>query len=138
MVNDEEAELLAKSGTIATLLPSAPFFLSDPYQPARKLIDKGAAVALASDYNPGSTPSGNMNFVMALACIKLKMSPEEALNAATLNGAYALELQNEVGSIQKGKKANLIISKEVPSLAYLPYSFGHNLIDQVIINGKVF
>lgn len=136
VLNDTEIDLLQTSKTIATLLPSAPFFLSDPYQPARKLIDRHLAVALASDFNPGSSPSGNMNLVVALACIKLKMTPEEAINAATLNAAHALELQDEMGSIGIGKKANLIISKEIPSYNYLPYAFGSNLIDQVIINGK--
>jgi len=137
VVNDVEAALLGKSELIATLLPSAPFFLNDHYQPARKLIDAGAAVALASDYNPGSSPSGNMNFVVALACIKLGMSPEEAINAATINGAFALELTHKVGEIEAGKLANLIITKEIPSVDYLPYSFGESNIEQVIINGKV-
>ncbi|MAY82761.1 MAG: imidazolonepropionase [Flavobacteriales bacterium] len=136
VVNDAEAELLGKSDIISTLLPSAPFFLNDHYQPARKLIDAGAAVALASDYNPGSSPSGNMNFVVALACIKLGMTPEEAINAATINGAFALEMTNKVGEIEAGKLANLIITEEMPSMTYLPYSFGENNIEQVIINGK--
>ncbi len=94
------------------------------------------AVALASDYNPGSSPSGNMNNVVSMACIQMRMLPEEAINAATINGAYAMELENEVGSISIGKKANLIFTKQIPSLAYLPYSFGNNLIDKVMINGK--
>jgi imidazolonepropionase len=121
---------------ICTLLPTAAFFLDMPLQPARQLIDKGAAVALASDYNPGSSPSGNMNFVIAISCIKMKMLPEEAINAATINGAYAMELGNEVGSITVGKKANLIFTKPIPSLAYIPYSFGSNLIDKVMIGGE--
>ena len=121
---------------ICTLLPTAAFFLRMPLQPARQLIDNGAAIALASDYNPGSSPSGNMNFVVALSCIQMKMLPEEAINAATINGAYAMELGNELGSITIGKKANLIFTKPIPSLAYLPYSFGNNLIDKVMINGK--
>lgn len=137
VVNNAEAELLGKSKIMSTLLPSAPFFLNDHYQPARKLIDAGAAVALASDFNPGSSPSGNMNFVVALACIKLGMSPEEAINAATINGAFALEMTNKVGEVEAGRLANLIITKEIPSIAYLPYSFGENNIEQVIINGKV-
>jgi len=136
VLNDDEVECLQQSDTIATLLPSAPFFLNDPYQPARKLLDANVAVALASDYNPGSSPSGNMNLVLSLACIKLRMTPEEAINAATINGAHALELGNEVGCIKAGMKANLIITKEIPSVGYMPYSFGSNLIDQVIINGK--
>jgi imidazolonepropionase len=124
------------SGVIGTLLPTAAFFLRMNYQPARKLIDSNCAIALASDYNPGSSPSGNMNFVVALSCIQMKMLPEEAINAATINGAFAMELQNEVGSITIGKKANLIFTKTIPSLAYLPYLFGNNLIDKVMIKGE--
>jgi imidazolonepropionase len=119
-----------------TLLPTAAFFLRMPLQPARRLIDAGCAVALASDYNPGSSPSGNMNFVIALSCIQMKMLPEEAINAGTLNGAYAMGLGEEAGSITVGKKANIIITKPVPSLAFLPYSFATNLIDQVMIAGE--
>ena len=127
---------LKNSGTIGTLLPTAAFFLRMPFQPARKLIDNGAAIALASDYNPGSSPSGNMNFVLSLSCIQMKMLPEEAINAATINGAYAMELQNETGSIMIGKKANLIFTKQISSLAYFPYAFGTNLIDKVMIAGE--
>ena len=134
-MTDEDIRCLADSDTIATLLPTAAFFLRMNYQPARKLIDAGAAIALASDYNPGSSPSGNMNFVVALSCIQMKMMPKEAINAATNNGAFAMELQDEAGSISIGKKANLIFTKPIPSIAYLPYSFGHNLIDKVMING---
>lgn len=135
---DEEAiNVLSSSPTIGTLLPTAAFFLRMPYQPARKLIDANCAIALASDFNPGSSPSGNMNFVVSLSCIQMKMLPEEAINAATLNGAYAMELQNEVGSITVGKKANLIITKEIHSLAYLPYSFGSSLIDSIIVDGEL-
>ncbi len=119
-----------------TLLPTAAFFLRMPMQPARQLIDSGAAIALASDYNPGSSPSGNMNFVVALSCIQMKMLPEEAINAATLNGAYAMEVGKELGSITVGKKANLIFTKPIPSLAYLPYNFANNLIDKVMIGGE--
>ena len=122
--------------TIGTLLPTAAFFLRMQYQPARKLIDAGCAIALASDYNPGSSPSGNMNFVISLACIQMNMLPEEAINAATINAAHAMELQNELGSITIGKKANLIFTKPIPSLAYLPYSFAENCIDKVMINGE--
>jgi len=136
VMNDDEIKKLANSETIGTLLPAAAFFLRMPLQPARKLIDAGAAVALASDYNPGSSPSGNMNFVVSLSCIQMKMLPEEAINAATINGAYAMELQDHVGSITVGKKANLIFTKPIPSLEYLPYSFGSNLIDRVMINGE--
>lgn len=126
---------LAASSTVGTLLPTAAFFLRMPYQPARELINRNCAVALASDYNPGSSPSGNMNFVVSLSCIQMKMLPEEAINAATLNGAYAMALEDEVGSITTGKKANLIVTKPIPSLAYLPYRFGNNLIEKVMING---
>ncbi|MBL7739420.1 MAG: imidazolonepropionase [Chitinophagaceae bacterium] len=135
-MDDAAITELADSETIGTLLPSAAFFLRMPFQPARKLIDAGCAVALATDYNPGSSPSGNMNLVMAMSCIQMKMLPEEAINAGTINGAYAMELQNELGSITVGKKANLIFTKQIPSLAYLPYSFGTNLIDKVMIGGE--
>lgn len=135
-MDDDTITTLAKSNTIGTLLPSAAFFLRMPFQPARKLIDAGCAIALASDFNPGSSPSGNMNLVVAMSCIQMKMLPEEAINAATINGAYAMELENEVGSISIGKKANLIFTKPVPSLAYLPYAFGSNLIDKVMIDGE--
>lgn len=134
-MTDNDIKNIAASNTIGTLLPTAAFFLRMQYQPARQLIEAGAAIALASDYNPGSSPSGNMNFVIALSCIQMKMLPEEAINAATINGAFAMELQNELGSITVGKKANLIITKPIPSLAYLPYSFGNDLIDKVMING---
>jgi imidazolonepropionase len=127
---------LAASNTIGTLLPTAAFFLRMPFQPARELIDAGCAVALASDFNPGSSPSGNMNLVVAMSCIQMKMLPEEAINAATINGAYAMELGNETGSITIGKKANLFITKPVPSIAYLPYAFGEQLIDKVMIRGN--
>ncbi len=128
-------DALSGSATIGTLLPTAAFFLRMPYQPARDLINANAAIALASDFNPGSSPSGNMNFVVALSCIQLKMLPEEAINAATINGAFAMELGHELGSITPGKLANLIFTKPIPSLAYLPYAFGSNLIDKVMING---
>ncbi len=134
-MTDEDIIDLAASNTIGTLLPTAAFFLRMQYQPARAIIDGGVAVALASDFNPGSSPSYNMNFVVALSCIQMKMLPEEAINAATINGAYAMELQNELGSISIGKKANLIITKPIPSIAYLPYAFGQNLIDKVMIGG---
>lgn len=136
-VNGDIINKLAKSDTIGTLLPTAAFFLRMPFQPARQLIDAGCAIALASDYNPGSSPSGNMNLVVAMSCSGMQMLPEEAINAATINGAYAMELQNEAGSITAGKKANLIFSKPMPSLSYMPYSFGSNLIDKVMINGEI-
>ena len=135
-MNDEAITALANSTTIGTLLPTAAFFLRMPYQPTRKLINAGCAIALASDFNPGSSPSGNMNFVVAISCIQMQMLPEEAINAATLNGAYAMGLENELGSITIGKKANLIFTKPIPSLAYMPYAFGSNLIDKVMIDGK--
>ena len=135
-MNEADIRSIAGSACIGTLLPTAAFFLRMPYQPARQLIAAGAAIALASDYNPGSSPSGNMNFVVALSCIQMKMLPEEAINAATINGAYAMELQDSAGSITTGKKANIILTKPVPSLAYLPYSFGSNLIDKVMIGGE--
>jgi imidazolonepropionase len=136
-IGDEEIQLLSQTNSpIATLLPSCSFFLNMQYAPARQLIENNAAIALASDYNPGSSPSGNMNFVVALACIQLKMLPEEAINAATLNGAFAMELQNEVGSITIGKRANLIFTRPISSLSLLPYSFGTNLIDKIMINGN--
>lgn len=135
-VNGDIINKLAKSETIGTLLPTAAFFLRMPFQPARQMIDAGCAIALASDYNPGSSPSGNMNLVVAISCIGLKMLPEEGINAATINGAFAMDLQ-EAGTITVGKKANLIFSKPIPSLAYMPYSFGSNLIEKVIINGEI-
>jgi imidazolonepropionase len=134
---DEEIEVLQNSNTIPTLLPSTAFFLGLHYPPARKMVDAGLPVALATDYNPGSSPSGNMSFILSLACIKLKMTPEEVINAATINGAAAMELSENYGSIARGKKANLIITQNIPSLAYIPYSFGSNKIEKVIINGKV-
>lgn len=127
---------LAGSNTIGTLLPGAAFFLRMNYPPARKLLQEGCAIALASDFNPGSCPSGNMNLVIALACIQMKMLPEEAINAATLNGAYAMELEKELGSISIGKRASFILTTPVPSLAYLPYAFGSNLISKVMIKGE--
>jgi imidazolonepropionase len=139
-MTDADITLLSQAGStgiIGTLLPTAAFFLRMNYQPARKLLDAGCAIALASDYNPGSSPSGNMNFVVALACIQLKMLPQEAINAATLNGAFAMELEKELGSITIGKKANLIFTQPIPSLAYLPYAFGNNLIDKVMIGGEI-
>jgi imidazolonepropionase len=136
-MNDSSVNTLANSNTIGTLLPTAAFFLRMPFQPARQLIDTGCAISLASDYNPGSSPSGNMNLVVAMSCIGMKMLPEESINAATINGAYAMELQNELGSITVGKKANLIFTKQIPSLSYFPYSFGSNLIDKVMINGEI-
>jgi len=133
----EEIASLSSSDTIATILPSTAFFLGLPYAPAREMIESNLCVALASDYNPGSSPSGNMSFILSLACIKLKMLPAEALNALTINGAAALLLGDQLGSITPSKSANLIITKPVSSLAYLPYSFGASWIDKVVIGGRV-
>ncbi len=133
---DEHAiQSLAKSNTIGTLLPTAAYFLRMAYQPARALINAGCAIAIASDYNPGSSPSGNMNTVVSMSCIQLKMLPEEAINAATINAAYAMGLEEKIGSIMKGKLANLIFTKPISSVAFIPYAFGSNLIDKVMING---
>ena len=134
---DDEIAVLLNSETMPTLLPSTAFFLKLHYPPARKMIDAGLPVSLATDYNPGSSPSGNMSFVIALACTQMGMTPEEAFNAASINAAYAMGLSDTHGSITKGKKANFILTKEMPSIAFLPYSFGSNLIDTVIINGKI-
>jgi imidazolonepropionase len=137
IMDDDAIGSLRSSSTTGTLLPSAAFFLRMPYQPARKLIDEGCAVALASDCNPGSSPGYNMNFVVSLACIGMKMLPEEAINAATFNGACAIELQDQTGSIAMGKKADLIITKKIPSIAYIPYSFSASQIDQTIVKGEI-
>jgi len=137
VLTDEDIDALKNSRTMPVALPSCSYFLSIPYTPGRKIIDAGLPLALATDYNPGSAPSGNMNFVLATACIKMKLTPEEAINAATINGAYAMGLSNSHGSITKGKKANIIITKPIPSYGYLPYAFGSNLIDQVILNGDL-
>lgn len=136
VMNSEEINKLASSNVIGTMLPSAPFFLSDPYPEGRKMLDEGVALALASDYNPGSSPSGNMQLVISLACIKSGLLPEEAIAAATINGAFALELENEVGSIDIGKRANFLLTDEIPSIAFLPYSFGANSVSQVYVNGQ--
>lgn len=137
VMTDNDISDLSKSGVMPTLLPSCSFFLGIPYAPARDLINKGLPIALATDFNPGSTPSGNMNFVLSLACIHYKLTPEEAINAATINAAYGIGLENTHGSITIGKKATIFITKEVPSIAFLPYYFGSNQIEQVIINGKL-
>jgi len=136
LMRDEDIEILKNTETMPVALPSCSYFLSIPYTPARKIIDAGLPLALATDYNPGSTPSGNMNFVISTACIKMKMTPEEAINAATINGAYAMGLEKTHGSICKGKKANFIITKEIPSYGFIPYSFGNSHIDKVFLEGK--
>lgn len=135
---DEEIKVLKDSRTMPCILPATAFFLNIEYPPARKMINNGLPVALATDYNPGSCPSGNMNFVFSLACVKLRMTPEEALNAMTINGAYALEMQNQAGVIKKGNPANILISEPVSSLAFLPYSFGNNHLETVMINGEIY
>lgn len=133
---DAEIEALKNSDTLPTLLPSCAFFLGIPYPAGRQMIDAGLPVTLATDYNPGSSPSGNMPFVVALACIRMKLLPEEAINAATLNGARAMELEQELGTIAVGKLANFFISKPMMSLALLPYHFGSNLVETVVLNGE--
>ncbi len=134
---NEEISVLLNSETMPTLLPGAAFFLGMDYAPVRKMIDAGLGVAMASDFNPGSSPSGNMQLVLSLGCIKYKMLPEEAIQATTINSAYAMGVSDEVGSITKGKRANLFITKEIPSYQYMPYYFGHNKIETVILNGKI-
>jgi imidazolonepropionase len=134
---DDEITALLGSETMPTLLPGAAFFLGLPDPPARKMIDAGLPVALASDYNPGSSPSGNMKLIMSLGCIRLKMVPEEAINAVTINSAYAMGISETHGSIAAGKVANLFITKEMPSYSYFPYAFGSNLIDKIILKGKL-
>ena len=136
ILNDEDINAIKNSNTMPVALPNCSFFLKIPYMPARKLIDNNIPLVLASDYNPGSSPSGNMNFVVSLACTKMGMTPEEAINAATINGAFAMGLSEKVGSITIGKKANLIITKKISSYSMIPYAFGSNLIDEVYINGK--
>lgn len=132
---EAEIECLKNGQTVPTLLPSCSFFLREPYGPARKLMDANLPLCLATDYNPGSSPSGNMNFVMSLACIYLRMSPEEALTACTINGANALKLSHLVGSIEIGKKADILITHPIENISRLAYSFGNNLIDKVIVAG---
>ncbi len=134
---EDEIETLLNSDTMPCLLPGAAFFLEMEYPPARKMIDAGLPLAMASDYNPGSSPSGNMQFVMSLGCIKMKMLPEEVINAVTINGAYAMDLQEELGTISLGKKASVFITKRIPTYAFMPYSYGSNKVETVIINGKI-
>lgn len=136
-MKDHDFEALKNSDCMPTILPSCSFFLGIPYGPANKMIEKGLPVALASDYNPGSTPSGNMNFISSLGCIQMKMTPEKVINATTINTAYAMGLEKELGSICVGKKANIFITQNIPSYSYLPYNFGESVIDKVILNGKV-
>lgn len=137
VMNPEDIEALKDTETMPVALPSCSYFLSIPYTPAREMIKAGLPIALATDFNPGSTPSGNMNFVVATACIKMKMTPEEAINAATINGAYAMGISETHGSITKGKKANLILTKPISSYYQIPYAFGSNLIESVFVEGEV-
>jgi imidazolonepropionase len=132
----EEIDLLSESQTIGTLLPSAAFFLRMNYPPAREMIEAGCAIAIASDYNPGSSPGGNMEFVISLSCIQMKMFPEEALNAATINGACAMEIQSETGSIHRGKRADLLLTKEIPSLYHIPYTFSETSMERMMLAGQ--
>lgn len=136
-VEQPEIDALLSSNTMPTILPGAQFFLQLPNPPARMMIDAGLPLAIASDYNPGSSPAGNMNLMVALACILYKMNPQEAINAATLNSAYAMGVIDQVGSITVGKKANVFITREIPSVEFLPYAFGSNLIQTVILNGRL-
>lgn len=138
IMRDEDINCLKNTNTMPVALPSCSYFLGIPYTPARKIIDAGLPLALASDYNPGSTPSGNMNFVIATACIKMKLTPEESINAATINGAYAMGLEKTHGSICVGKKANFMITKKIPSYSFIPYSFGNPHIESVYLNGISF
>lgn len=135
---DNEIEALLGSETMPTLLPGSAFFLGLPDPPARKMIDAGLPVAMASDYNPGSSPSGNMKLVMSFGCIRLKMLPEEVINAVTLNPAYAMGISETHGSITRGKVANVFITKQIPSYEFMPYAFGSDLIETVILNGKEY
>ncbi len=136
-VGKEEIEALLNSETMPTILPGAAFFLNMRYAPARQMIDSGLPIALASDFNPGSSPSGNMKLIMSMGCINYKMTPEEVINATTINTAYAMGLEKQVGSIARGKLANLFITKKIPSIEFMPYAYGSNLIDTVILKGKV-
>lgn len=135
-MGQEEIDLLAKSNVLATVLPGAAFFLNMEMPPARKMLEAGLPMVIASDYNPGSSPSGNMPLMISLACIRMRMLPEEAINAATVNAAFALGLENECGSITIGKRANFFITAPMPSIAYLPYAYGSSLVDHVYVDGK--
>lgn len=137
VMRPEDIESLKNTVTMPTALPSCSFFLGIPYAPVKEMIAAGLPVALATDYNPGSTPSGNMNFVVALGCIRMKLTPEQAINAATINAAYAMGVSDQLGSIAIGKRANVFITREIPSYAFIPYSFGNNVVETVILNGEV-
>jgi len=135
---DQEIDTLLGSDTMPTVLPGASFFLGIKYAPARKMIEAGLPVALASDYNPGSTPSGNMKFIMSLGSVNLRMLPEEVIHAVTLNGAYAMGVEDKLGSITRGKIANVFVTKVIPGYEFMPYAYGSDLIDLIILNGKEF
>ena len=135
---EKEIEALKGSETMPTGLPGCSFFLNLPYAPLKQMINSGLSVALATDFNPGSTPSGNMKMVLSLACIKMRLTPAQAINAATINGAYALGISYTHGSITAGKAANLFITTEIPSIAYIPYSYTEPMVDTVILNGKIY
>ena len=134
---DDEIRALLSSDTMPTILPGAAFFLNMPHAPARKMIDAGLPVAFASDFNPGSSPSGNMQLILSMACIQYRLLPEEAITATTLNTAYAMGVEDELGSIAKGKKANLMITHPIPSLEFLPYAYGSNKVRSMILNGEL-
>ena len=134
---EEEIAALLGSDTMPTILPGAAFFLNMPYAPARRMIDAGLPVAMASDFNPGSSPSGNMQLIMSMGCILLRMLPEEVIHAVTINGAYAMGVEDQLGSIAIGKQANIIITHRIPTYAFLPYAYGSNHVETVIINGKI-
>ena len=136
-VGDEEIKVLKKSETMPTILPGAAFFLNMPYSPARKMIDAGLPLAVASDFNPGSSPSGNMKLMMSFASINYKLTAEEVINATTINTAYAMGISNITGSIAKGKKANIFITKKISSIEFMSYAYGSDLIDTVILGGKI-
>ncbi len=137
-VNDADIELLLNSHTMPTILPGAAYFVSLPNPPARQMIDAGLAIAIASDFNPGTSPTGNMNLMQSIACIQYKLTPNEAINASTMNSAYAMRVEKELGSITIGKKANLFITKPIPSTDYISYSFGSNLVETIILNGEIY
>jgi imidazolonepropionase len=136
-IGKDEIDSLKASETMPTILPGAAFFLNMKLSPVREMIEAGLPVAMASDYNPGSSPSGNMNFIASLGCIRYDMTPEEVINATTINSAYAMGISDRLGSIARGKIANVFITKEIPGIDYLPYRFGDNLIETVILNGEI-
>ena len=135
-MTDSQIEVLRGSGTMPTALPGTSFFLNMPFAPARKIIDAGLGVAVASDYNPGSTPSGDMKFVVSLACIKMRLLPEEAINAATINSAYAMGVSKDYGSIEKGKVANFFITEPIPSVNFIPYAYTSPIISRLFLKGE--